>query len=152
MTTTNSPQELGRTDDVHDHDSKLFCIRCITNDTERDDALGDAALLAMIELKQLAQTRITLMRLSCTEAWRAILDREWFEDDLHGDNDELAMAAMRVRETLDDYFSLRVLMRYSSPKPLILAHAERSIQKRVQAKLDQIELEGTDANIVAAAH
>lgn len=150
--TTNSPQELGRTDDVHDHDSKLFCIHCITSDTDRDDALGDAALLAMIELKQLAQARITQMRMRRTDAWNTILDRDWLHADLHSGDDELSMAAMRVKEMLEDYFNLRVLMRYSAPKPLILAHTERSIQKRVQAKLDDIEREGTHLEILAAAH
>lgn len=149
--TTNTPQQLGRTDGAHDHDSKLFCIDCLVRDAERNDALGDAALLAMIELKLLAQVRISDDRISCEEAWRTILDREWMNEDLRSDYDEHVTAAMRAQETLDDYFNLRVLMRYSSPKPLILAHAERSIQKRVQAKLDKIEQE-TDVNIVAAAH
>jgi hypothetical protein len=60
-------------------------------------------------------------------------------------------AALRLRETLDDYFSLRVLMRYASPRPGILAQTERAIHKRVLATLEDLE-RGDRARSLGHAH
>lgn len=150
--TTNSPQELGRTDDVHDHEKKLFCIHCIDEDTGRNDALGDAALLATLELKLLAQLRIEDSWISRDDAWRSILDTAQLDADLESTDEARREAAIRVRETLDDYFHLRVMLRYAAPKPLILAHTERAIHRRVVAKLDDFDRDAQRIEITAGAH
>lgn len=152
MTTTNSSQELGRTDEVHDHEKKLFCIHCIADDAERNDALGDAALLATLELKLLAQLRIEDGWISCQDAWQSILSAELLDADLVSTDEARREAAIQVRETLDDYFHLRVMLRYAAPKPLILVHTERAIHKRVVAKLDDFERDTQRNQPAIAAH
>ncbi len=139
--TTNTPQELGRTENAHHHDDlDYFCLECITSNLFKPDFRADLALLTCMHLRHLAEHRAAAIGAKWDDLWGKVLDPDLLAADLESSDTLRRMLVRRAQATVQDFLIYRKAT--ATPRRTHqVAHLLRAIEQRTRAQLDELGVE-----------